>query len=113
MEHLIRVQNEYDRQVLGWLRVRVGDAALQSVARRVAVDGQKPYISTICRSLGIRPPSRRAFRDEAAKSHRAVGERYLARIRQILSAPSAPAHAAATSLGTALRSEGRLQGSLF
>lgn len=88
MEHLIRVQNEYDRQVLVWLRSRIGDAALVSAARRVANDGKKPYLSTICRLLNIRPPSRRSFADEARKTHRAVGERYLAEIREILGQPA-------------------------
>lgn len=109
MEHLIRVQNEYDRQVLGWLRVRIGDAALQSAARRLSADGEKPYLSTICRTLGVRPPSRRAFRDEAAKSHRVVGERYLAKIRQILSVPAAEQARSVATIGR----DARLQGSLF
>jgi hypothetical protein len=88
MEHLIRVQNEYDRQILVWLRGRIGDAALMSAARRVAADGKKPYLSTICRLLNIRAPSRRSFAEEARKTHRAVGERYLAQIREILNQPS-------------------------
>ncbi|MDK3023252.1 hypothetical protein QO239_11680 [Cupriavidus taiwanensis] len=91
MEHLIRVQNDYDRQVLAWLRGRIGDAALQSVVQRLA-GPRKPYLSTICRSLGIRPPSRRQFAAEAARMHRAVGDSYLARIREILA--KAPAHEA-------------------
>ncbi|MEN7530382.1 MULTISPECIES: hypothetical protein [unclassified Cupriavidus] len=87
MEHLIRVQNEYDRQILVWLRGRIGDAALASAARRAAGDGRKPYLSTICRMLNIRPPARRVFLEEARKTHRAVGDRYLAQIRQILGTP--------------------------
>ncbi|EON21038.1 hypothetical protein C265_03853 [Cupriavidus sp. GA3-3] len=91
MEHLIRVQNDYDRQVLAWLRGRIGDAALQTTALRLG--GQrKPYLSTICRNLGIRPPSRRQFAAEAARMHRAVGDTYLARIREILG--QSPAEAA-------------------
>lgn len=90
MEHLIRVQNDYDRQVLAWLRARIGDAALQSAAGRLA-GARKPYLSTICRSLGIRPPSRREFAQEAARTHRAVGDQYLARIRAILAAPAGAA----------------------
>jgi hypothetical protein len=89
MEHLIRVQNEYDRQILVWLRGRIGDAALASAARRAAAEGKKPYLSTICRLLKIRPPTRRMFTEEARKTHRAVGERYLAQIRQILNPPDA------------------------
>ncbi|MEC3769534.1 MULTISPECIES: hypothetical protein [Cupriavidus] len=83
MEHLIRVQNDYDRQVLAWLRGRIGDAALQSAVHRLA-SPRKPYLSTLCRSLGIRPPSRRQFAAETARIHRAVGDSYLARIREIL-----------------------------
>jgi hypothetical protein len=90
MEHLIRVQNDYDRQVLAWLRARIGDAALQAAAGRLA-GVRKPYLSTICRSLGIRPPSRREFAQEAARTHRAVGDQYLARIRAILAAPAGAA----------------------
>lgn len=95
MEHLIRVHNDYDRQVLAWLRARIGDAALQSAATRLA-DARKPYLSTICRSLGIRPPSRRAFAcesaRESARAHRAVGDLYLARIRAILASPAGAQH---------------------
>ncbi len=90
MEHLIRVQNDYDRQVLAWLRARIGDAALQSAAGRLA-GARKPYLSTICRSLGIRPPGRREFAREAAHAHRAVGEHYLVRIRAILATPAGAA----------------------
>ncbi|SOZ40338.1 hypothetical protein [Cupriavidus neocaledonicus] len=88
MEHLIRVQNDYDRQVLAWLRRRIGDAALQSAVDRLA-DPRKPYLSTICRSLGIRPPSRRQFAAETARIHRTVGDSYLARIREILAKAAA------------------------
>lgn len=109
MEHLIRVQNEYDRQVLVWLRSRIGDAALVSAARRVAMDGGKPYLSTICRLINIRPPSRRSFAEEACKTHRAVGERYLAQIRQILGQTAAPEGKA----GYETRPQGSRQGSLF
>ncbi len=87
MEHLIRVQNDYDRQVLAWLRARIGDAALQSAAARLT-GARKPYLSTLCRSLGIRPPTRRDFAQEAAPMHRAVGDQYLARIRAILATPA-------------------------
>lgn len=88
MEHLVRVQNDYDRQVLAWLRRRIGDAALQTAAMRLGGE-RKPYLSTICRSLGIRPPSRREFAAEVARGKLAVGEAYLARIRQILGQPAA------------------------
>ncbi|MGO4325987.1 hypothetical protein AB4Z48_14140 [Cupriavidus sp. 2TAF22] len=87
MEHLVRVQNEYDRQVLAWLRERIGDAALQAAAQRLAGD-RKPYLSTICRSLKVTPPSRRALRNQAGRATREVGDRYLASIRQLLARPA-------------------------
>ncbi len=87
MEHLVRVQNEYDRQVLAWLRGRIGDAALQSAALRLTGE-RKPYLSTLCRSLGVRPPARRVFAVEAGRARLAVGEAYLAKIRQILGQPT-------------------------
>jgi len=93
MEHLVRVQNEYDRQVLAWLRQRIGDAALAEAARRLGGEGKpKPYLSSICRALSIRPPSRVAMRAEARRADRAVGDRYLARIRLILEPHQRPAH---------------------
>ncbi|AOY93911.1 hypothetical protein BKK79_01750 [Cupriavidus sp. USMAA2-4] len=85
MEHLVRVQNEYDRQVLAWLRRRIGDAALAEAARRLGGE-RKPYLSSLCRALSIRPPARVDLRAEARRADLAVGERYLARIRTILGA---------------------------
>jgi hypothetical protein len=86
MEHLVRVQNESDRQTLAWLRERVGDAALAAAAQACAGPG-KPYVSQLCRRLGVRPPwpVRAAVSRDAA--HVAVGERHLAAIRQILARP--------------------------
>jgi hypothetical protein len=55
MEHRIRVIDEHDRRTLEWLRMKVGDAALESAAARL-VGSTKPYISAICRELGVRPP---------------------------------------------------------
>ncbi|MCP3022719.1 hypothetical protein [Cupriavidus basilensis] len=87
MEHLVRVQNEYDRQVLAWLRERVGDAAVQAAAQRLAGD-RKPYLSTICRSLNITPPARRTLRAQSNRASREVGDRYLASIRALLARPA-------------------------
>ncbi|GAB7548310.1 hypothetical protein [Cupriavidus sp. CuC1] len=93
MEHLVRVQNEYDRQVLAWLRERVGDAAVQAAAQRLAGD-RKPYLSTICRSLNVTPPARRTLCAQSSRASREVGDRYLASIRALLarSAPAAQRH---------------------
>ena len=39
MEQWVRVQNEHDRQVLAWLRERVGDAAVTAAAQACARGG--------------------------------------------------------------------------
>lgn len=88
MEHLIRILNDHDRQVLAWLRTLVGDARLSEAARRLVAPREqhvgvpKPYLSTVCRYLGVRPPAaRQAAR--AATDH-SIADRHLARMRQIL-----------------------------
>ncbi|MGF6767953.1 hypothetical protein P3T18_000423 [Paraburkholderia sp. GAS199] len=78
MEHLVRVLNDRDRRVLAWAREQVGDAAFaDAVARCGPV---KPYISTVCRRLGLTVPPLRT----AAHAPTATGEKSLARIRRIL-----------------------------
>ena len=56
MEQWVRVQNEHDRQVLAWLRERVGDAAVTAAAQACARGDTKPYLSTVCRQLGLSVP---------------------------------------------------------
>lgn len=56
MEHLIRILNERDRRTLEWLRTRVGDASLEFAVKNIGGTA-KPYISTVCRTLGVRPPT--------------------------------------------------------
>lgn len=95
----IRLENDYDHQVLSWLRREVGDDAIRAALQRM--DGQNPpYPTALCRALDIQPPPRRVFRTEAARADRAVGDRYLARIREILSG-SQPADAAKEGTGSA------------
>jgi hypothetical protein len=55
MEHLVRVLNERDRQTLAWLRRTVGDAAIGAAAQDVR-GVSKPYLSSVCRRLGVTPP---------------------------------------------------------
>ncbi len=84
MDDLIRIENEYDRQTVTWLRQRLGDQALCEVVLRMEGRG-RPYASEVCRTLGLTPPPRqRAAR--ARPLNRAVGEAYLATIRGILGA---------------------------
>lgn len=78
MEHLVRVLNDRDRRVLAWVREQVGDAAFADAASRCGP--AKPYISAVCRRLGLTVP---AFRI-AAHAPTATGERSLASIRRIL-----------------------------
>lgn len=78
MEHLVRVLNDHDRRVLAWVRKQVGDAAFAEAAGRCGP--VKPYISTVCRRLGLTVPVLRT----AVHAPTATGERSLAHIRRIL-----------------------------
>ena len=85
MEHLIRVYNEKDRQTLEWLRRHVGDAALAAAVERCAGSG-KPYLSSVCRQLGVKTP---VFPLPRQQSPSPVAEQSLATIRRILTARTA------------------------
>lgn len=80
MEHLVRVQNERDRRTLTWLRAQVGDAALAAAAQRCG-GPSKPYLSAVCRTLGVTAPRFGALRRITPS---AAAEQSLATIRQIL-----------------------------
>ncbi|MFC0402989.1 hypothetical protein [Paraburkholderia rhizosphaerae] len=90
MEHLVRILNDGDRQTLAWLRTHVGDARVADASRQLAANREqfagvraKPYLSAVCRYLGVWPPApRRSTRADA--DHR-VADQHLARIRQLLS----------------------------
>ncbi|MFP3569042.1 hypothetical protein [Paraburkholderia sp. SIMBA_030] len=84
MEHLVRVQNERDRCTLAWLRAQVGDAAIAQAAQRCG-GASKPYLSAICRTLGVTAPRFSSRRPSA------TAEQSLATIRQILASRNAPA----------------------
>lgn len=81
MEHLVRVQNERDRRTLAWLRERVGDPAIVAAVERCGPS--KPYLSAVCRTLGVAAPPFSATRRLAPS---ATAEQSLATIRQILAA---------------------------
>jgi hypothetical protein len=91
MEHLVRVYNEKDRQTLAWLRRHVGDAAIASAVKRCAGSG-KPYLSAVCRQLGVRVPELAVLRRQQSSP---IAERSLATIRGILAARTTPAKLAA------------------
>ncbi|MFM0717638.1 hypothetical protein PQQ73_14980 [Paraburkholderia strydomiana] len=80
MEHLIRIYTGKDRQVLEWLPQRVGDAAIAQAVEQCGGTG-KPYLSAVCRRLGVRIPMLATPRPVAPS---AVAEQSLATIRGIL-----------------------------
>lgn len=87
MEHLIRICSEKDRQVLGWLRQRVGDTVIVRAAAECGGDA-KPYLSAVCRRLGVRIP---LLATPRAVEPSAVAEESLATIRAILASRYPPA----------------------
>jgi hypothetical protein len=85
MEHLVRVHNETDRQTLEWLRRHIGDAAIAAAIQRCE-GPDKPYLSAVCRQLGVRVPK---FPLPQRDSPSPVAEQSLATIRRILAARTA------------------------
>ena len=84
MEHLVRVQNERDRRTLAWLRTQVGDAAIAEAAQHCG-GPSKPYLSSVCRTLGVTAPR---FGAPRRLTPSATAEQSLATIRQILASRS-------------------------
>jgi hypothetical protein len=82
MEEWVRVQNERDRKVLAWLRGRVGDTAIVTAARACAQGDSKPYLSAVCRRLGLSAP----ILPNRSVITEAVGEKHLAAMYEILCA---------------------------
>jgi hypothetical protein len=81
MEHLVRVQNERDRRTLEWLRERLSDEAITAAALNCG-GASKPFLSAVCRSLGVIPPR---FTPQRRPTPSVAAERSLATIRAILS----------------------------
>jgi len=89
MEQWVRVRNERDRRVLTWLRERVGDAEIAAAAQTCTLGDSKPYLSAVCRQLGLSVP----MLTSQCVSTDAVGERHLAAMYEILRVRSPNAHA--------------------
>jgi hypothetical protein len=82
MEHLVRVNNDRDRQVLAWLRRTVGDTAIEAAAAKCG-GLTKPYLSAVCRTLGLQPP--RLLQRHSCPST-LIAEQSLSAIKNILTA---------------------------
>jgi len=95
MEHLVRVYNEKDRLTLEWLRRHVGDAAIAKAVEQCAGSG-KPYLSAVCRRLGVRVPESSVTRQTSSP----IAERSLAAIRGILATRSGSAKLVSACQGT-------------
>jgi hypothetical protein len=100
MEHLIRILNDDDRQTLAWLRTHVGDARVADAARRLIAQREqhagawaKPYVSAVCRYLGVWPPTLRPSTRSGADH--AIADRHLAQMRQMLAQRATTARRAA------------------
>ncbi|KVT73849.1 hypothetical protein WK56_09590 [Burkholderia ubonensis] len=89
MEHLVKIVNDTDRQVLAWLRTQVGDTRVERAARQLG-HTRKPFPSALCRYLGVSAPAtlRHTVRPRAVRDF-SVGDRYLSLIRQHLAAHTA------------------------
>lgn len=81
MEHSVQIRNDRDRTTLAWLQRHVGETALTAAIRACGGES-KPYLSRVCRRLGVMPPAFEEFRPFAPS---AVGENALAGIRLLLS----------------------------
>lgn len=79
MDDLIRIITERDRQTVDWLRAHVGTVRLEEAVRYLTGHSRsKPYVSAICRYLGVRPPA--FVPGQPIHDHR-VGDEYLAKMR--------------------------------
>lgn len=88
MEEWVRVRNERDRKVLAWLRDQFSDTAIATAARVCARGDSKPYLSAVCRQLGLSAP----ILLSRSQTTEAVGERHLAAMYEILRTRSPDAH---------------------
>lgn len=83
MEHVVRVYNEKDRRTLEWLRQKFGDAAIALAAEQCGASG-KPYLSALCRYLGVSAP---VFLPLPRRTPSPIAKESLAAIQSILAAP--------------------------
>jgi hypothetical protein len=81
MDQLVRILNDSDCETLAWLCKRVGDVRVAAAALHLG-GNDKPYLSAVCRYLGVRPPV--PHQRSRPVEDCSVGDSYLAQIRQLL-----------------------------
>lgn len=83
LEHRLRIVNDTDRQILAWLSARVDEVRIGRALHQLG-RYRKPYVSALCRYLGVRPPISIVRPAPRTITHHAVGDHYLSLIRQHL-----------------------------
>jgi hypothetical protein len=89
MEQWVRVRNEQDRQLLKWLTETLGEPAVVNAAHVCALGDAKPYLSAVCRRLGVSVPRFSTERPQPGE----IGEQHLQAIYHILQHSRARAQA--------------------
>jgi hypothetical protein len=89
MEQWVRVRNEQDRQLLKWLIETLGEVAIVNAAHACARGDAKPYLSAVCRRLGVSVPRHSTQRPQPGE----IGEKHLQAIYHILQHPRTRAQA--------------------
>ena len=80
--YTIPLDNERDRRVLSWLRLTVGDDAIRDAIGRLA-GRRKPFVSNLCRVLGVEVPPAVVEPSKAVLSREEARQR-LAELKQRL-----------------------------
>jgi hypothetical protein len=89
MEQWVRVRNEQDRQLLKWLIETLGEVAIVNAAHACARGDAKPYLSAVCRRLGVSVPRLSTQRPQPGE----ISEQHLQAIYHILQHPRTRAQA--------------------
>lgn len=71
------LQNQRDERVFAWIRAQVGDKAIASAIADLP-GNRKPYVSNLCKALGLNPPADLEVTDKKAALE------HLAKIRAAL-----------------------------
>jgi hypothetical protein len=57
MEDQVILNNDRDRRTFAWLRQQAGDAAVVQAIAGLS-GARKPYVSNLCKVLGMSPPAK-------------------------------------------------------